>query len=210
MRIKIAIVEDQDLFREGLKLILSQIEGIDVCFDTSNGFELLDYIRKNPVDVVLMDINMPVIDGVETTKEAIKLRPELKIIALTLHTDLTHFTLMQNAGAKGFITKNVKKCELQQAIDIVQQGGYYFSPELMKIIAISSSGSNLSEKFTQREFDVLKLVCEGLSSKEISEKLFISIKTVEVHRSNIFSKADVKNVAELIVWAIQNNYFAVL
>ncbi len=210
MRTKIAIVEDQDLFREGLKLILSQIESIDVCFDTSNGFELLDYLRSNHVDVILMDINMPVIDGVETTKEAIKLSPELKVIALTLYKDLTHFTIMQNAGAKGFINKNAKKDELKLAINMVQQGGCYFSPEIMKLLANTANNSKLPENFTQREIDVLKLVCEGLSSKEISKKLFISIKTVEVHRSNIFSKVDVKNVAELIVWAIQNNYFEVL
>jgi len=209
MKIKIAIIDDQDLFREGLKLILSQINNFEVIFDSSNGFEFINFLQNNKPDIVLMDINMPIIDGIETTKRAISIFPDLKIIALTLFSDLTHFTLMQNAGIKGFINKNIKKNDLQQAIIQVNEGGYYFSSEIMKLIALKSNNSLNTNNFTTREIDVLKLVCNGFTSLEISEKLFISIKTVEVHRTNIFLKAKVKNVAELIIWAIKNNYFTV-
>jgi len=208
MKIKIAIIDDQDLFREGLKLILSQIDNFEVIFDTSNGYEFIDFLQNNKPDIVLMDINMPKIDGIETTKRAISIFTDLKIIALTLFSDLTHFTLMQNAGVKGFINKNIKKNDLQQAINQVYEDGYYFSSEIMKLLALKTNSIN-TNNFTTREIDVLKLVCNGFTSNKISEKLFISIKTVEVHRTNIFAKAKVKNVAELIIWAIKNNYFTV-
>jgi DNA-binding NarL/FixJ family response regulator len=209
LKIKIAIIDDQDLFREGLKLILSQIDNFEVIFDTSDGFEFIDFLQNNKPDIVLMDINMPKIDGIETTKSALSIFSDLKIIALTLFSDLTHFTLMQNAGVKGFINKNIKKNDLQQAINQVYEGGYYFSSEIMKLMALKSNNSLITNNFTTREIDVLKLVCNGFTSHEISDKLFISIKTVEVHRTNIFAKANVKNVAELIIWAIKNNYFSV-
>ncbi len=209
MKIKIAIIEDQDLFREGLKLVLSQIDNFEVVFDTSNGYNFIDFLQNNKPDVVLMDINMPEIDGVETTKKAISVYPDLKIIALTLFSDQTHFTLMQNAGIKGFMQKSIKKQELQHAINQVFDGGYYFSSEIMKLLSLKSGSLIDTENFTNREIDVLNLVCNGLTSQDIAVKLFISIKTVEVHRTNIFSKAKVKNVAELIIWAIKNNYFTI-
>jgi DNA-binding NarL/FixJ family response regulator len=209
MKIKIAIIEDQDLFREGLKLVLSQITDFEVVFDTSNGYDFIDYLQSNKPDVVLMDINMPKIDGIETTKKAISVYPDLKIMALTLFSDHTHYTLMQNAGVKGFVQKNINKQELQLAINQVFEGGYYVSTEIMKLLDLKSSRLIVAENFTNREIDVLKLVCNGFKSQEISDKLFISIKTVEVHRTNIFAKANVKNVAELIVWAIKNNYFTI-
>jgi two-component system, NarL family, response regulator LiaR len=209
MKIKIAIIDDQDLFRDGLKLILSQIDNFEVIFDTSSGYEFIDFLQNNMPDIVLMDINMPQIDGIETTIKAISLIADLKIVALTLFSDLTSYTLMQNAGVKGFINKNIKKTDLQQAINQVYEGGYYFSPEIMKLLAFKSGSSIYNNKFTNREIEVLKLVCNGLTSHEISDKLFISIKTVEVHRTNIFGKAKVKNVAELIIWAIKNNYFTI-
>ena len=209
MKIKIAIIEDQDLFREGLKLVLSQIDNFEVVYDTSNGYNFIDFLQTNKPDVVLMDINMPEIDGIETTKKAISVYPDLKIIALTLFSDQTHYTLMQNAGVKGFMQKNIKKIELQHAINQVYDGGYYFSSEIMKLLSLKSGSLIYTENFTNREIDVLNLVCNGLTSQEIAVKLFVSIKTVEVHRTNIFSKAKVKNVAELIIWAIKNNYFTI-
>lgn len=209
MKIRIAIIDDQDLFREGLKLILSQIDNFEVIFDTSNGCEFIDFLQHTKPDIVLMDINMPVIDGIETTKQAISIFADLKIIALSLFSDLTHYTLMQNAGVKGFIHKNIKKSDLQQAINQVCDGGYFFSSEIMKLLALNSGRLVETGNITNREIEVIKLVCSGLNSNEIAEKLFISTKTVEVHRTNLFHKANVKNVAELIIWALKNNYFTI-
>ncbi len=209
-QIKIAIIDDHDLFREGIKLVIGQIENFDVIFDTSNGIFFLDFLQNSIPDVVLMDINMPIIDGIETTRKAIELYPSLNVIALTMFSDTTHYTQMIDAGIKGFILKKSNKFELQQAIVTVNSGGNYFSQEILQKLAFQNvnftSGLN---QFTHRELDVLNLVCKGLTTLEISEKLFISVKTVEVHRNNIFRKSDVRNICELIIWAIRNNYFSV-
>ena len=209
-QIKIAIIDDHDLFREGIKLVIGQIESFEVIFDTSNGNLFLEFLQNSVPDVVLMDISMPVIDGVETTRKAIGLCPNLNVIALSMFSDFTHYTQMIHAGVKGFILKKSNKFELQQAIHSVFSGGNYFGQEILQKMAFQSvyfsSGSN---HFTHRELEIISLVCKGHTSHEISDKLFISLKTVEVHRTNIFRKADVRNIGELIVWAIKNNYFTI-
>ena len=209
-QIKIAIIDDHDLFREGIRLVLGQIEHFEVVFDTSNGLLFLEFLQNSFPDVVLMDINMPVIDGVETTRKAIGINPNLNVIALTMFSDTTHYTHMINAGIKGFILKKSNKYELQQAIQTVYAGGNYFSQEILQKMAFRSVNfSTGPDRMTQRELEVLDLVCKGLTSQEISDKLFISVKTVEVHRTNIFHKSDVRNIGELIVWAIKNNHFSI-
>ncbi|MCX6303832.1 MAG: response regulator transcription factor [Bacteroidetes bacterium] len=209
-KIKIAIIDDHDLFREGIRLVLGQIEDFEVVFDTSNGALFLEFLKNSLPDVVLMDINMPVMDGVEATRKALASYPGLKVIALTMFSDTTHYTQMINAGIKGFILKKSNKFELQQAINTVYSGGNYFSQEILQKMAFRSVNvSSGPDRMTQRELEVLDLVCNGFTSQEISDKLFISIKTVEVHRTNIFHKSDVRNVGELILWAIKNNYFSI-
>ena len=133
-----------------------------------------------------------------------------KVIALTMFADMTHYTQMKNAGVKGFILKKANKFELQQAINTVFSGGNYFSQEILqKMVFQSVRFPTASNQLTHSEIDILNLICKGFTSHEIAEKLFISAKTVETHRSNIFLKADVHNVAGLIVWAINNNYFEI-
>jgi len=209
-QIKIAIVDDHDLFREGLKLVIGQVENFEVIFDSSNGNIFLEFLQKSIPDVVLMDIKMPIIDGIETTRKAIEINQGLKVIALTMFSDIMHYTQMINAGIKGFILKKSNKYELQQAINAVYAGGHYFSQEILQKMAFQSVNCSTDpNRLTQREQDILLLVCKGFTSLEISNKLFISVKTVEVHRSNIFHKVDVRNSAELIVWAIKNKYFSI-
>lgn len=209
-QIKIAIIDDHDLFREGIKLVLGQIDNFDVVFNSSSGISFLEFLQNSSPDVVLMDINMPVIDGIETTKKAIEMHPELKVVALTMFSDTIHYTRMINAGVKGFILKKSNKFELEQAINTVYSGGNYFSQEILQKMAFKSVNfSSDNDKFTVRELEVINLICKGFTSLEISEKLFISIKTVEVHRTNIFRKSEVRNIGELIVWAIKNNYFSI-
>jgi DNA-binding NarL/FixJ family response regulator len=209
-QIKIAIVDDHDLFREGLRLVLGQIDDFEVIFDTPNGALFLEYVKNTIPDVVLMDINMPVMDGVEATRKALAVHPALNVIALTMFSDTTHYTQMINAGIKGFILKKSNKYELQQAIHTVFSGGNYFSQEILQKMAFRAvSFSSAPDRMTPRELEVLHLVCKGFTSTEISDKLFISVKTVEVHRASLFHKADVRNVGELIVWAIKNNYFSI-
>ena len=127
-----------------------------------------------------------------------------------MFSDTVHYTQMINAGIKGFILKKSNKFELQQAINVVYSGGNYFSQEILQKMAFQSVNFSADpNRLTQREQDILQLVCKGFTSQEISDKFYISIKTVEVHRSNIFQKAEVRNSSELIVWAIKNDYFLI-
>lgn len=208
-KIRIAVVDDHDLFREGLILVLNQIETFEVVFNSSDGYKFIEFVGSEVVDVVLMDISMPILDGVETTKKALAVSLKTKVIALSMFDDISHYSQMISAGAKGFVLKKATKQELQQAVNVVNQGGNYFSQEILQKIAIHSMDtlSNL-DRLTKREIDILVLVCSGNTSQEISEKLFISLKTVETHRANIFRKANVRNTAELIIWAVKNNYFS--
>lgn len=208
--IKIALVDDHDLFREGIKLVLSQIDGFEVVFDTSDGYLFLDFLKSSIPDIVLMDINMPRIDGVEVTKKALQISPSLRIIALSMYSDTVHYSQMINAGVQGFILKNANKPELQKAIMEVSQGGNYFSQDILQKLSYKSLFSLQSNQLSNREMDVLDLVCKGHTSQEIADKLFISLKTVEGHRSNIFLKTNVRNTAELIIWAVKSNLFTII
>ena len=210
-KIKIALVDDHDLFREGIKLVLSQIDNLEVVFSTSKGDDFLNFLRTNFVNVVLMDIEMPQINGIETTKKAILIKQDLKVIALTMFSDLNNFDKMIEAGAKGFILKSANKHELNYAINQVFEGKTFFSQQILQKMAFHKRQKSDIDKntLTKRELEVLELVCKGYTSQEIADKIFISKKTVEVHRTNIFQKTQVRNLAELILWAIKNNFFHV-
>jgi DNA-binding NarL/FixJ family response regulator len=208
-QIQIAIIDDHDLFREGIKLVLNQIEGFQVVYDTSNGNRFVESLNEIRVDIVLMDIEMPEINGIQTTINALKVAPELKVIALTMFSDTGHYTQMIQAGVKGFLLKKTNKYELQQAIATVYQGGNYFSQDILKKLAYQYTNHGSGTDLTSRELEVMLMICQGLTSQEISDKLHISAKTVETHRSNIFIKSNVRNTAGLIVWAIKNQYFTV-
>jgi len=208
--ISIAIIDDHDLFREGIKLVLQQIEGFSVEFDTSNGNHFIEILDIIPVDIALMDIEMPMINGILTTIKALQIKPDLKVIALSMFSDTGHYTQMINAGVKGFILKKANKFELEQAITTVQSGGNYFSQEIIQKLAFQyKNKASGNYHLTGREIEIMVMICQGLTSAEISEQIHISLKTVETHRSNIFLKAGVKNTAGLIVWAIKNQYYSV-
>lgn len=209
-KIRIAIVDDHDLFREGIILVLNQIEGFEVVFNTSDGNRFVESLQETVVDIALMDIEMPSIGGALTTERALKVKPELKVIALTMFSDTGHYTQMIQAGVKGFILKKANKFELEQAILAVHRGGTCFSPEILQKLAFRYTGKNTSdENLTSREVEIMVLVCQGHTSQEISDRLYISTKTVETHRSNLFLKAGVRNVAELIAWAVRNQYYSI-
>ncbi len=209
-QIDIAVVDDHELFREGIILVLRQVRGFNVVFDAASGYDFIKYLQTSKPDVVLMDINMPGMNGVETTIKALEKYPDLKVIALTMLTDTLHSTQMIEAGAKGFVLKKGNKSELRQAVTEVFNGGNYFSQGILQTLASRSlrhpRGDN---ELTDRELEVLDLVCKGLTSQEIADKLFISAKTVEGHRTNIFQKANVRNTAALVLWALHNNFLTI-
>ena len=205
-----AIIDDHNLFREGILLVLNQIDGIEVVYDTSDGNRFVEALHETVVDVALMDIEMPAIGGALTTERALKVRPDLKVIALTMFSDEGHYTQMIQAGVKGFILKKANKFELEQAIREIHRGGAFFSQEILQKLALRHTGKiTATEDLTLREKEIMVLICQGFTTQEISERLFISCKTVDTHRANLFLKTEVRNVAGLIAWAIRHQFYTV-
>lgn len=208
--IKIILVDDHKMFREGLKFALSQMEGIEVTGEASDGNQFLDVIKEKKADVVLMDISMPKMDGVEATQKALQIDPDIKIITLSMFSDTEYYLKMVGAGTKGFLVKETGVDELLKAIQIVNEGGTYFSQQLLQNIIINisnpvvKSSRNKVVDLTRREEEVLELICKGYSNKEIADSLFISQKTVEGHKSNLMDKTNTKSAINLMLFAIKN------
>lgn len=210
-KIKILIVEDHELFREGLKFVLNESSKFEVIADAANGEEFLFKLEKNKPDIVLMDIEMPKINGIEASVLAIAKFPKLKIIVLSSYGDEVYYSDMIKAGVLGFVLKKAGINELEKAIETVFSGGNFFSQELLqKAVGMSANISDepfndFGIKLSKRENEVLMLISKGYSNIEISEKLFISPSTVNNHRSNLLSKTNTKNTASLLMFAIKNH-----
>lgn len=205
----IIIVDDHLIFRQGLKSIISQENFANVIGEASNGLEFLELLSSRKPDVVLMDIDMPHMNGLEATEKAMKLMPDLKIIAFTMFGDEEYYYKMIDRGIKGFILKTSGIGELENAIRDVMLGESYFSNELLrKIITHFSNKNNVVDSIvnslTERELEILQHICQGLSNEEIGNKLFISPKTVKSHKSNLLEKTNSKNIQGLILFAIKN------
>ena len=209
--IKVAIVDDHEFFRSGLKIALKRIKGIELIYEATNGAEFLELQAKNKADLVLMDIKMPVMDGYTASLEAKKKFPDLKILVLTMFDTDEYFRRLIEVGVNGFILKNITKADLEIAIHQILQDHQYYSQELMgfftrELFKKEEPLQNRAE-ISKREMQVLKLISEGFSNKEIADKLFISIRTVTNHRASLYAKTNSKNAAGLISYAIKNQLF---
>lgn len=210
--IRVIIVDDHEIFRYGLQMIINKLEYAKVVGEAANGIELFDLLTKVETDLVLMDIEMPVMDGVESTIQALKRYPDLKIIALTEYKDDIHIRLMLDAGVKGYLIKNIHKEILDRALQAVYIGKTYYSEELWDYFtkAVTHEFNNVTQiYFTPRELDVLKLLAKGLNSKQIGERLFISERTVVGHKSNLMAKTNSKNTVSLLAYALHNNLITI-
>src|ERR1035437_2788683 len=204
------IVDDHVIFRHGIKSMLS-IENIaTVIGEASNGIEFIELLSHVKPDLVLMDIDMPYMNGLDATQNALNIYPDLKIIALTMFSDEEYYYKMIDRGVKGFILKTSGINELENAIQNVMNGDSYFSNELLRKIITHYGRSATTTKplnhdnLTIREIEVLQQICLGLSTEEIAAKLFISPKTVKSHKSNLLEKTVCKNTPALILFAIKN------
>lgn len=211
--ITIHIVDDHTLFREGLKFLLSTTHFIRQINESENGAECLKAIAKNKPDIVLMDIEMPIMDGITTTKKLIELYPEIKIIALSMYGYEHYYSQMIDAGARGFLMKNSAFDDVQKAIAEVYKGNTYFSPEifdaLIKKLYKKKDSKAIHTELTEREIEILYNICKGLSNAEIADNLCISKRTVDKHRENLLLKTESKNTAGLVIYAIKNGLFEV-
>uniref|UniRef100_UPI004056A15A response regulator n=1 Tax=Alistipes sp. TaxID=1872444 RepID=UPI004056A15A len=212
MEYRIILVDDHALFRGGLKNLLEQVGPCRVVAEAASGEEFLGLIPSTACDVVFMDISMPGMDGAETTRRALALRPELRIVTLSMFGDEHYYTRMVEAGACGFLLKDSAIDEVLEAIYTVSEGESYFSKQLLDSLSshLRSSSTPLSEDaLSARELEILVAVCRGNSNQEIADELFISKRTVDKHRANILEKTGCKNTADLVVYAIRHGLFEI-
>jgi len=205
---KVIIVDDHTLFRNGLRILLNNMENYHVMAEAANGKQFLELLKTSIPDLVLMDISMPVMDGIEASTIAHELYPDLKIITLSMYGEEDYYYKMVDAGVKGFVLKNSDIKEVKTALDVVYEGGSFFSSELLQNLVNSLKSAPKSKEFhtelSEREMEILILICQGFSNQEIGDKLFISKRTVDKHRANILEKSESKNTAQLVVYAIKN------
>ena len=211
--INIAIADDEQLFRSGIRFLLERESNFNVVFEAENGQQLIDFVSTTEVfpDIILMDLKMPEVNGIEATKTIHKAHPDIKIIALTSYDGKSFITNMIDVGASSYLLKNTSPKMVIHTVNEVFEKGFYYDEKVLKIIhenIISSSGKRIKSDLdknllSKREIDVLELICDQKTTTEIAEKLFISPRTVEGHRNNLLLKTQSKNVAGLVIYGIQ-------
>jgi DNA-binding NarL/FixJ family response regulator len=206
-KISIVLVDDHQMFREGLSLLLGSFPYVGKISEASDGEEFLMFLKDNQPDIVFMDIDLPRLDGIETTRRAIEMCRDLKIVGLSMFGEEDYYTRMIDAGAKGFVLKNSGIAEIEAAIQQVMAGNNYFSPAVLSGLIRSirrKSQPKKTTELTEREEEVLYQICKGLSNQEIADALHISKRTVDKHRENLLLKTDSKNTAGLVMYALKN------
>jgi DNA-binding NarL/FixJ family response regulator len=209
---RIILADDHILLRQGIKKIIEESEDMVVIAEASDGLELLDLLKKITPDMIILDISMPNLRGIEVSREIKSFNPKIKVLILTMHKKLDYLYHTLSAGADGFLLKEDSDEELFTAIETIQGGNIYVSPSFSTELAedmakiCRGDGNFPVERLTNRERQVLKLVSEGKSSKEIADLLFISVRTAEHHRESIKRKLNLKKVADLVKYAILEGY----
>jgi two-component system, NarL family, response regulator NreC len=209
MKIKIVIADDHQLFREGLINLLSDSSEIEIIAHAEDGIDAVEKAVIYDPDIVIMDIGMPKISGVEATAQLKKKMPDIKVIALSMHSEKHYIKDMLEAGAKGYLFKNCTYAQLIDAIKTVYAGNKYLSNEITEVL-IDDYLNNKNEKhgniseLTEREMQVLKLFAEGKSTRDISEELFVSVKTIGTHKQHILEKLNLKTTVDMIKFALKN------
>ena len=209
--IKVLVVDDHQLIIDGLKSLLQDEHDIVFAGGANTMQQAIDFVSKNRVEVVLADINMPEGSGIETTRSLKVIQPDIQVLALTMHEDINMIRMMVEAGASGYILKRTNMNEVLEAIRVVAKGGKYLGRDVQEIL-LNNMGKSTSPAeqivnlsiLTQREREILNLIAKELRNDEIAEKLFISERTVETHRRNIFTKTKTKSIVGLIKYAMGN------
>ncbi len=204
--IRLIITDDHPVIRDGIKTVLANDKDIELAGCAADGAELMKLLETKKADVILMDINMPGINGIEATRLVKKKYPDIKVISFSQYDEKRFIKQMLKNGANGYLLKNSSANELKSAIYIVHNGGMYLSKDLPNVFGEKPKprSNYLFPKLTRREIDVLKEICQEKNTIEIAETLFLSPNTVETHRANLLLKVGVKNTAGLVKWAIEN------
>lgn len=215
-KFRIAITDDEALFRTGMNMILSDDEEFEVIFEAENGLDLLEKLKitEPPPDVILLDLQMPEMDGVDTLKALQQAHSDLKVIILTSHYNASMILKLVEEGASAFMPKNVDPEELAETIKNVATKGFHYNAYIVQLLRErmlfgKPKKKALIDELTKREKEILLLICEQYTNKEIAEKLFISSRTVEGHRNKMLEKTLSKNTVGLIIYAIENGLVSV-
>ncbi|NTS41480.1 response regulator transcription factor [Flavisolibacter sp. BT320] len=210
-KIKIAIADDYKIYRDGLKVNLTADDNLAVVLEADNGEDLLNGLTATQPDVIIMDLKMPIMDGMEATKEVRKRFGAMKVLVVTMYEDDKFIIHMMEIGANGYLLKNADSGEIIKSIYSVHETGYYFNDlvnkALLKKLLLKGNvkpSFNQNIELTERELEVLKLICEEKTAAEIGKELFISVRTVEGHRTKLIEKVGVRNTAGLVMFALKN------
>jgi len=214
--IKIVLADDHELFRDGFSVMVAKLRDIELVGEAADGYELLQKVDALQPDVVITDIRMPKLDGIAATRQLQETYPKLGVIALTNFEEQTMIVDMLEAGARGYLLKTARKEEIIEAVKTVSEGKNYYcdstSPRLSELIAKSAFNPYRKSKkieFNEREKEIICLICEGLTNKEIADRMFLSRRTIETHRENIKDRIGEPSTAALIVYAIRNGIFKI-
>lgn len=212
-KIRLMVVDDHRLFIEGLRMVIKEELGLELSEYCINGREAIDKCLAEDFDIVFMDISMPVIGGIEATLEIKRLRPEVKIIIVSMNTEYTTVSKAIKSGADAYILKNEGASEIEKAIKSVMKGELYLSAILSETLTKDGDGRIINRNdfiqfseslITTREQGVLKLIVEGYTNQQIADTLYISVRTVDTHRANMLTKLKLSNTAQLVKFAVEN------
>jgi DNA-binding NarL/FixJ family response regulator len=213
--INLAIADDHKIFRNGLKAALEDYPDFNLLIEASNGKELIGLLADHEPDVILMDIKMPEMDGMQTTAHINQHFKNIKVLALSMHNEDKYIVDMMKAGASGYLLKNAEPEEIIEAIQTVHNKGFYFNEHLSVTLIKQLVGPGHTDNASQgielndREIEVLKLVCQECSNQEIADKIFLSVRTVEGYRARLFEKTGSKNLVGLVIFAIKRGIISV-
>ncbi len=210
--IKLSIVDDHKIFREGLKSTLGDYDGIQLISESSNGQQIIDKLAYEQPDVILMDMKMPVMDGIQATGYITKTFKRVKILALSMFDDDKYILSMMKAGARGYLLKSAEPDEIVEAIHAVHKKGFYFNDHLSLTMVKKLMGNSIFEvdegkemvELNDRESEILKLICAEHANTEIADKMCLSVRTVEGYRTKLFEKIGARNIAGLVIYAVKN------
>lgn len=205
---KIVIVDDHTLLSQAISGLVNSFENFEVLYTCKNGQELLDNLRfenKRP-DIILMDVNMPIMDGIETTKHLKELFPDILVLALSVEEDDHTILKMIRAGAKGYLLKDTEKRVLEDALNELALNGYYHTNTVSQLLVKSLDGNN-KDQLRDREIEFIKYACTEMTYNEIADLMFLSPKTVQGYRDSVFSKLNLKNRTGLVIYALKNGLF---
>lgn len=211
MTTKILIADDHEILLDSLSMLFENIEGVEVVATAHNGFEALEKLEKYEIDLVVCDLHMPFMDGIVTATKIKEKYPNTKVLMLSMADDAYNIKRAVLAGVSGYLSKKVKKIELELALKNIAEGRNYFGTTIMRELLQNSNEEadikGIVSPLSSREIDVMKLIAKGLSNTEIADSLFVSINTIESHRKNIYKKIAVNNTAGIIKFALKNGFY---